>query len=261
MTEPVRIDPRAAVDSAASLGEGTSVGAFAVIGPKVVLGRRVKIGPSVVIEGPTEIGDECAVHPFSSLGGPPQDLKYRGEETRLVIGVRNIFRESCTINRGTAGGGGLTTIGDGNLFMAASHVAHDCRVGSGTIFANAATLAGHVTVGSHSTIGAYSGVHQYCRIGEYAFIGGYSVVTQDALPYTLTVGNRAESHGINVIGLKRRGFSEEAIASLRRAYRRLFRSKLALKEALDSVEAEMGTIPEVAYLLSFIRGSERGVIR
>jgi UDP-N-acetylglucosamine acyltransferase len=227
----------------------------------VVIGERVRIGPNVVLEGPTTIGDECVLHPFSSIGGPPQDLKYKGEKTRLEIGARNTFRESCTINRGTAGGGGITRIGDQNLFMAGAHIAHDCQIGSGIIFANAATLAGHVTVGSFSTVGAFSGVHQYCRIGDHAFIGGYSVVTQDALPYALTVGNRAESHGINVIGLRRRGLSEEAIAALRRSYRRIFRSKTPLNEALESVLSEMGSIPEIQYFVSFIRSSERGVIR
>jgi len=256
-----QVDPRAAVDPGAVLGEGTVVGPYSVVGPGVVIGAGVRIASHVVIQGPTVVGDECEVHPFASLGGPPQDLKYRGEPTRLEIGRRNIFRETCTVSRGTAGGGGVTRIGDGNLFMAGAHVAHDCRVGNSTIFANAATLAGHVTVGDFSTVGAYSGVHQYCRIGEHAFIGGYSVITQDALPYVLTVGNRARSHGINVIGLRRRNFGEDAIGALRRAYLRLFRSKLLLKDAAESVEREMGGIPEVAKLLEFILTSERGVIR
>lgn len=256
-----RLDPRAAIDPAASIGEGTTVGPFAVIGAGVVLGARVKIASHAVIQGPARIGDDCEIHPFVSIGGPPQDLKYRGEETRLEIGARNIFREGCTVNRGTVGGGGLTTIGDDNLFMAQAHVAHDCHVGRGTVFANAATLAGHVTVEDSSTIGAYSGVHQYCRIGEHAFIGGYSVITQDALPYALTVGNRAESHGINVIGLRRKNFSVETIEALRKAYRRLFRSKVKLAEAVESVERDWGDVPEVAKLVRFIKASERGVIR
>ena len=255
------VDPRAAVDPEAVLGEGTTVGPFAVVGPRVVVGARVRIASSAVVMGPTTIGDDCEIHPFVSIGGPPQDLKYKGEETRLTIGSKNVFRESCTINRGTVGGGGNTTIGDGNLFMAGAHVAHDCHVGSGTIFANAATLAGHVTVGDHSTIGAYSGVHQYCRIGDHAFIGGYSVITQDALPYVLSVGNRARAMGINVIGLKRRQFSDEVVTALRRAYRTLFRSKLPLKEAIAEVERDMGHLKEVAYFLEFVKTSERGVIR
>ena len=261
MTTAARIHEGALVDAGARIGEGTTIGPFSVVGPEVEIGAGVRVGPHVVIEGPTRIGDGCVFHPFASIGGPPQDLKYAGETTRLEIGPRNTFREGCTVNRGTAGGGGLTTIGEGNLFMAQAHVAHDCRIGRGTIFANAATLAGHVTVGDYATVGAFSGVHQYCRIGEHAFIGGYSVITQDALPYALSVGNRAVSHGINVIGLKRRGFSETAIAALRRSYRMLFRSKMPLSEAIASVETEMGTIPEVRVLLMFIQYSERGVIR
>jgi UDP-N-acetylglucosamine acyltransferase len=256
-----RIDPRAAVDPGAVLGEGTTVGAFAVVGPGVDVGARVTIHPSCVLAGPMRIGDACEIHPFASLGGPPQDLKYKGEDTRLTIGARNVFRESCTINRGTVGGGGNTTIGDDNLFMTGAHVAHDCHVGNGTIFANAATLAGHVTVGDHSTIGAYSGVHQFCRIGDHAFIGGYSVITQDAMPYVLTVGNRAKAMGINVLGLKRRQFPDEVVTALRRAYRTLFRSKRGLAEAMAEVEREMGHLKEVAYFLEFVRGSERGVVR
>jgi UDP-N-acetylglucosamine acyltransferase len=255
------VDPRSAVDPGAVLGEGTTVGPFAVVGPKVVVGARVRISPNAVVMGPTTIGDDCEIHPFASIGGPPQDLKYRGEETRLAIGSKNIFRECCTINRGTVGGGGLTTIGDGNLFMAGAHVAHDCHVGNGTIFANAATLAGHVIVGDHSTIGAYSGVHQFCRIGDHAFIGGYSVITQDAMPYVLTVGNRARAMGINVIGLKRRQFPDETVNALRRTYRTLFRSKLPLKDAITQVESEMNSLKEVAYFLEFVKGSERGVVR
>lgn len=256
-----RVDPRAVVDAGAVLGEGTSVGPFSVIGAEVVIGARVRIDSHVVIEGPTAIGDECVIHPFASIGGAPQDLKYRGERTRLEIGRRNVFRECCTINRGTSGGGGLTTIGDDNLFMTCAHVAHDCHVGTGTIFANAATLAGHVSVGDQATIGAYSGVHQFCRIGDHAFIGGYSVITQDALPFALTVGNRARCHGINVIGLRRRSFTEESIAALRKAYRLLFRSKVPLTDAVETVGGELGSIAEVGHLLSFIRSSERGVIR
>ena len=261
MTASAGLHPTAQIDAGARLGDGTTVGAFSVIGRDVTVGPGCEIGPHAVVEGPTVMGARCRVFPFACIGMAPQDLKYRGEKTRLEVGSRNVFRESCTINRGTVGGGGVTTIGDDNLFMAGAHVAHDSIIGNGTIFANAATLAGHVTVGDHSTIGAFSGVHQYCRIGEHAFIGGYSVITQDALPYALTVGNRAVSHGINVIGLRRRNFSDESIAALRRAYRMLFRSKMPLREAIERVEQEMGAIAEVASFLAFIRSSERGVIR
>ena len=185
------------------------------------VGRNCRVGASSVIDGWTEIGDHTEIYPFASIGLAPQDLKYRGEPTRLVIGQHNVFREFVTIHRGTAGGGGVTTIGDHNLFMAYAHVAHDCHVGNHTIFGNAATLGGHVTVEDFATISAYSGVHQFCRVGQHAFIGGYTVVTRDALPFAKTVGNRARIYGVNSIGLARRGFSQELIGKLRRAYRQL----------------------------------------
>jgi UDP-N-acetylglucosamine acyltransferase len=214
-----------------------------------------------VLEGPCEIGADNEIGPLCSLGGPPQDKKYAGEPTRLVLGARNRVREFVTFNRGTAGGGGETRIGDDNLFMAYAHVAHDCRVGDRTIFANAATLAGHVEVGDEATVGAFSAVHQFCRVARHAFIGGYSVVTRDALPWVLTVGNRATSHGLNVVGLERKGYPPETILALKRCYMRLFRSKRPLAEALDEVEAELGHVPEVRYFVDFVRSSERGVCR
>ena len=255
------IDPRAVVHPDAKLGDGVFVGPFCVIGAEAAIGDRCRLEAHVVLDGRTTLGPDNVVSPMVSIGGPPQDLKYEGEPTTLVVGARNRIREFATLNRGTAAGGGQTTIGDDNLIMAYAHVAHDCTVGSRTILANAATLAGHVEVGDDATIGAFSGVHQFARVARHAFIGGYSVVTQDALPFALTVGNRAESHGINVIGLRRRGFSEESISALRRAYKRLFRSKMPLAEALDSVTADMGSIAEVTMFVSFIRSSERGVIR
>jgi UDP-N-acetylglucosamine acyltransferase len=208
-----------------------------------------------------EVGEGCRFFPFCSIGLEPQDLKYRGEPTRVVIGRRNTFREFVTVHSGTQGGGAVTTIGDRNLFMAYTHVAHDCRVGSDTIFANAATLAGHVTIEDFAVIGAFSGVHQFCRVGAHAYIGGYSVITQDALPYVLTVGNRAKAYGMNLVGLKRRAFSEESIAALRQAYRLLFQSNLTTTRALERIDADLGGIPEVAYLASFIRSSERGIVK
>jgi UDP-N-acetylglucosamine acyltransferase len=214
-----------------------------------------------VIEGPTTIGAGARVHPFAALGLAPQDLKFKGEPTRLEIGDDNTFREGVTVHRGTAGGGGVTRIGSRNLLMVGAHVAHDCRVGDGVIFANAATLAGHVTVEDGATVGAFSGVHQFCRIGRHAYIGGYSVITQDALPYVLTVGNRARSYGINVIGLERKSFPAGTIAALKRAYRTLFRMRLGLDEAVRRLEDDAAEVAEVRTLLEFIRGSERGVIR
>ena len=198
---------------------------------------------------------------FASIGSEPQDLKFAGESTRLEIGDDNTFREFVTINRGTTGGGGVTRIGSGNFFMAYSHVAHDCEVGNETIFANAATLAGHVVVEDGATVGAYSGVHQFCRVGKHAFIGGYTVVTQDALPFVKTVGNRAKPYGINTIGLERKGFGSETILALKRAYRLLFLSKLNVGQATERIEAELAEHDDCRYLISFIRSSNRGIVK
>ncbi|HYS05046.1 MAG TPA: acyl-ACP--UDP-N-acetylglucosamine O-acyltransferase [Candidatus Dormibacteraeota bacterium] len=261
MTAPAGLHPTAQIDAGARLGDGTTVGAFSVIGRDVTVGPGCEIGPHAVVEGPTVMGARCRVFPFACIGMAPQDLKYRGERTTIEIGDDNIFREGVTVHRGTVGGGGVTRIGSGNLLMAQTHVAHDCRVGSQVIFANAATLAGHVVVEDGATIGAFSGVHQFCRVGAHAYIGGYSVITQDALPYVLTVGNRAKSFGINMVGLERKQFAPEAIQALRQAYRILFRSRLTLQEALDRLQAEFPAQPEVQTLAAFIRGSRRGVIR
>jgi UDP-N-acetylglucosamine acyltransferase len=255
------IDPRAIVDPTAEIGAGTVVGPNATIGANVKIGRNCRIGASAVIDGPTEIGDDTQVYPFASVGLNPQDLKYRGELTRLSIGRGNIFREFVTIHRGTEAGGGLTSIGDRNLFMAYAHVAHDCHIGNDTIFGNGATLGGHVTVEDFATISAFSGVHQFCRVGEHAFIGGYSVVTKDALPYAKSVGNRARIYGLNTIGLIRRGFSEDTVGKLKRAYRYLLVSRLNTSRALREIEQDDTLVcPEVTYLVQFIRHSQRGVI-
>ena len=254
----VEVHPTAVVHHGARLGEGSVVGPHAVVGSNVRVGRNCRIGASAVIDGWTELGDDNVVFPMVSIGHAPQDLKYRGEPTRVVIGHANVFREFVTIHRGTAGGGGVTTIGDRNLFMAYVHVAHDCHVGSDTIFGNAATLGGHVTVGDFATISAYSGVHQFCRIGCHAFVGGYSVVTKDALPFAKTVGNRARIFGLNSIGLLRRGFSPDAVARLRQAYRYLL--QLNTSRALQQIEENDDLrSDEVAYLVDFIRTSRRGV--
>lgn len=255
------IDPRAVVDAEAQLGERVYVGPFCVVPAGAVVGDGCRLESHVVLGRGTTLGPENVVSPMAALGGPPQDLKYAGEETRLRIGARNRIREFVTMNRGTASGGGNTTVGDDNLFMAYAHVAHDCHVGNRTIFANAATLAGHVDVGDEATVGAFSGVHQFTRVARNAFIGGYSVVTQDALPWVMTVGNRAASHGLNLVGLKRKGVPPETIAALKRCYMTLFRSKLSLEEAIRAVEAEHGDVDEVRYFLDFVRSSPRGVCR
>jgi UDP-N-acetylglucosamine acyltransferase len=261
MTHGSRVDPTAVVDPEARLGEGVSIGPLCVVGPQVRLGDRCRLVSQVSVQGPTEIGPDTVISPMASIGGPPQDLKFKGGESRLEVGARNTIREFVTFNRGTEDGGGVTLVGDDNLFMAYSHVAHDCRVGNRTIFANGATLAGHVEVGDEATVGAFSAVHQFCRVANQAFIGGYSVVTRDALPWVTTVGNRAKSYGLNLVGLKRKGYSEETIAALKTTYNRLFKSKLLLEEAMESIDKELGHVEEVRYFLDFVRGSKRGVVR
>jgi len=254
------IHPTAVVHPGATVGAGTVVGPYVTIGSRVTIGRHCRIGASSVIDGCTTIGDHTEVYPFASIGLAPQDLKFKGEPTRLVIGQHNVFREFVTIHRGTDGGGGVTTIGDHNLFMAYAHVAHDCHVGNHTIFGNGATLGGHVVVDDWVTISAFSGVHQFCRLGKYAFIGGYTVVTRNALPYAKTVGNRARIYGLNSIGLERRGFSRELIGKLRRAYRHLIHHNTSHAIALIEADPTLAA-PEVAYLVDFIRGAgSRGVI-
>ncbi len=252
------IHPTAIVHPGATIGPGTVVGPYATIGARVTIGRDCRIGASCVIDGVTQIGDGNEIFPMASIGLVPQDLKFGGEPTRLTIGDRNVIREFVTIHRGTAGGGGVTSIGSHNLLMAYTHIAHDCHVGSETIFGNAATLAGHVLVEDYANVGAFSGVHQFCRVGTYAFIGGYSVVTKDALPFAKTVGNRARIYGINTIGLIRRGFTQESITKLRRAYRYLLHSNTS--RALSQIERDAGLqSPEVRYVVEFIRSSKRGV--
>ena len=256
------IDASAIVHPSAAIGEGTRIGAHAVIGEHVTIGPDCRIGASAVVDGWTEIGEGTEIYPFASIGLVPQDLKFRGEETRLVIGKGNIFREFVTIHRGTRGGGGVTEIGDRNVFMAYVHVAHDCRVGNDTIFGNMATLGGHVTVQDFANIAAGSGIHQFCRVGRHAFVGGYSVVTKDALPFARTVGSRpARIYGVNAIGLQRRGISQDVITKLKRSFRYLLQSKLNTTNALRHIERDRTlACPEVQFVIDFIRTSERGVI-
>ena len=256
------IDPSAHVSPTAVVGAGTTVGPFAVIGPHVRIGRNCKIGASSVIDGHTTIGDGNEVFPYASIGLAPQDLKYKGEPTRLEIGAGNIFREFVTIHRGTEGGGGVTRIGDRNLFMNYVHVAHDCLVGNQTIFGPHATLGGHVAIADFVNVSAGSAVHQFCRVGAYAFVGGYSVITKDALPYGRTVGSRpARVFGLNLIGLKRRGFADDTLKKLRAAYRYLMQSKLNTTQALARIEQDAALkCPEVDNLVDFIRTASRGVI-
>jgi len=256
------IHPSALVDPRAEIGEGTTIGPHACIGANVRIGAGCRIGASAVVDGWTEIGDGTEIYPFASIGLAPQDLKYQGEETRLMIGRSNIFREFVTINRGTRGGGGVTTIGDRNVFMAYVHVAHDCHIGDDTIFGPHATLGGHVAVEDFANISAGSAVHQFCRVGQHAFIGGYSVVTKDALPYARTVGSRpARIFGTNTIGLVRRGFPPDVVEKLKRSFRYLLQSKLNATRALQHIQQDRSlACAEVEYLIDFIRKSQRGVI-
>jgi len=255
------IHSTAVVDPDAELADGVVVGPHAVIGGGVRVGAGTRIGAGAQLRGPTRMGEGNRIFPGACLGFDPQDLKYGGEETRLEIGDHNHFREHCTVHRGTGKGGGVTRVGSHNLFMVGTHVAHDCTVGDHTIFANNGTLAGHVEVADHATVGAFSSVHQFCRVGRHAYIGGYSVITRDALPFVKTVGARPACYGINRIGLERKGFSAELLERLDAAYRILVRSRLNTSRALERLRHELAEVPEVRYLVRFVEGSERGVIR
>lgn len=253
------VHPMAQVDPGAVLGEGVKVGPFAVIGDGVEIGEGTEVGAGAQIYGPTKIGVKNRIFPNACIGFEPQDLKYQGEEVWLEIGDRNQFRECCTIHRGTSKGGGVTRIGSDNLFMAYTHVAHDCQVGSRTIFANNATLAGHVEVHDDASISAFTSVHQFCRVGRHAYVGGYSVVTMDALPFAKTVGLKPAFYGLNSIGLKRKGFSPESIKRLDQALRLLVRSGLNTAQALEKIRAELSGDEAVDYLVDFVETAKRGV--
>lgn len=255
------IHPTAIVAVSAIIGDDCHIGPFCTIGPEVTLGAGVHLESHVVIDGHTLIGDETRVFPFVSIGHAPQDLKYKGEPTRTVVGKRNHLREFVTIHRGTGGGGGLTEIGDDNLLMAQAHVAHDCRIGNEVIMANAATLAGHVEIADRANVGAYSGVHQFCRVGREAFVGGYSVVVKDALPFAISQGNHAKCYGMNRIGMKRRGYDKDTIEKLHRAYHLLLSSKLNTSQAVERIKSEITDCAEVDYLIDFIESSSRGVVK
>ncbi len=257
------IHPTAIVDPGARLAESVTVGAFAVIGRDVEIGAGTEIGAAVQIQGPTTIGERNRIFGPASIGFPPQDIKYAGEPTRLEIGDDNQIREFVTMSRGTMKDRALTTVGSGNLFMAYAHVAHDCVVGSQTIFANGATLAGHVHIGDFTTVGAFSAIHQFCRVGEHAFIGGYTVATQDVLPYMKTVGTRdPKTYGVNSIGLERKGWSRDRVEAVQKAYRILVRSKLKFADALARLKSEFAGQEDVGLLVKFLEGcGKRGFIR
>jgi len=258
---PASVHETAIVSDSAVIGEGCHIGPFCTVGADVSLGKGVRLDSHVVVDGQTSIGDDTHVFPFVSIGLAPQDLKYGGEPTRTEIGKRNQIREFVTIHRGTAGGGGITKIGDDNLLMAQAHVAHDCQLGSEIIMANAATLAGHVEIADKASVGAYSGVHQYCRVGYEAFIGGYSVVVKDAMPFAIIQGNHATCYGLNRLGIKRRGYPKETIDDLNRAFHLLLSAKLNTTQALEKIRDEIKGCKEVDLLTDFIESSKRGVVK
>lgn len=251
------IHPSAVISSGAAIHESAEIGPYCVIGEKVTIGPNVRLHAHVIIDGRTTIGADCVVHAFAVIGGPPQHLAYRGEDTALEIGARCIIREHVTMNIGTVAGRGVTVVGEGCLFMAASHVAHDSIVGKGAIFANNATIGGHVIVEEGAFLGGLSAVHQFCRVGAYAFVGGCAAVPSDVIPYGSAVGNHAELAGLNLVGLKRRGVSREAIRGLRAAFRELFEGEGAFRERLESVDEKYGARGEVARVLAFIRADTR----
>lgn len=257
------IHPLAAVDPDARLGDGVRVGPFAVIGPGVEIGDGTEIGAGAQVQGPTRIGRENRIYPNAAIGFDPQDLKFQGEEVRLEIGDRNQFREFCTVHRGTSKGGGVTRVGSDSLFMAYAHIAHDCQVGDRIVFANNATLAGHVEVHDDANVSAFTSVHQFCRVGRHAYLGGYTVATLDALPFVKTVGQKPACYGLNSIGLKRKGVLEETIRRLETAYRILVRSRLPTPRAIERLRAELGDAgdPQVDYLIAFVESSQRGIIK
>jgi UDP-N-acetylglucosamine acyltransferase len=255
------IDPRAVIDPRAHLADTVSVGPYAVIGAEVEIGEGTWIGPHVVINGPTRIGRDNKIYQFASVGDAPQDKKYGGEPTLLTIGDRNVIRESCTINRGTVQGGGKTSVGNDNWIMAYVHIAHDCHIGSHTIFANNASLAGHVTIEDHVILGGFTLVHQFCTLGAHSFTAFASGISQDVPPYVLVAGFRARPHGINAEGLKRRGFGPETIRCLRQAYKTVYRSKLTLEQATAKLRELAQECPEVALFVEAIERSTRGIIR
>lgn len=258
----VYIHPASTVHPKARLDQGVWIGPYSFVGEKVTIHKKTRFDAYVHIDGLTEIGESCLFSPFSSIGTEPQDLTYKGEETSVKIGDKNIFREGTTVHRGTAKGGGKTLIGNDNYFMAYSHVAHDCVVGNETVFIQGATLGGHVTVMDYATIGAFSAVHQFCRVGRYAFIGGYSVITQDVLPFCRVAGMRPPLlYGLNVIGLRRGGFSRERIRILKEVFKIFFYSDLNSTQALERIKEQIPAVEDRDEVINFVLSSKRGIVK
>jgi UDP-N-acetylglucosamine acyltransferase len=256
------INPQAVVSPKAKLGKGVQVGAFAVVGADVELGEGCLVHDHAVVQGPAKFGAGNVFHPFCVIGGDPQDYTYAGEHVELAVGDKNIFREYVTISRGTKKGGGTTRIGSNNFFLAYSHVGHDCQIGSGTLFVNGATLAGHVTVQDYVTIGSFSPVHQFCRLGRYAYIGACTVITQDVPPFSLIVTEReTRCYGTNTIGLERKGFSAERVKRLQKAFHMLTRSKKNTSQAIEELRKTMGESEDVKELIEFVEKAERGIVK
>lgn len=261
----LQIHPTAVVDPKAELAEGVIINPYAMIGPDVKIGKNTIIGAHTIIEGIVEIGEGNKIHNFVSIGKPPQDIKYAGEPTKVIIGNNNTIREYASIHRATTKGDWKTEIGSNNFIMAYSHIAHDCKIGNNVIMANNASLAGHVVISDHAVLGGLVGIHQFVRVGESAFIGAGTLTSLDILPYSLVAGkgagNRAKLFGLNIVGLKRRGFSKETIEIIKKAYYILFQSKLLLKNAIEKVRSELGQYPEIEKLLNFIETTKRGICR
>jgi len=257
----MNIHPTAVVSPQATLADGVEIGPYSIIGPDVHIGKNTRIASHVVIERNVDMGENNQISQFASIGGDPQDLKYRGEETRVIIGNNNIIREYATINRATSDDIGVTIVGDRNMIMTYCHVAHNCKLGNNIVMANAANLAGHIHVDDYAIIGGLTGVHQFTRIGAHCIIGGASAVNKDIPPFVTASGNFTKLYGLNQIGLRRRGFSEETLAALKTAYRIVFRSALLLSVALKRVGEEVPDLPEIRLFVDFIRKSERGVCR
>ena len=255
------IHPTALVDKEAQIDEGVVIGPYCIIGGGTRISKGSRLASHVVVEGKTEIGEGCIIYPFASIGLPPQDLKYRNEETGVKIGARNIVREYTTIHRASVGGEGMTRVGEGNFLMAYAHIAHDCRIGNHVVMANAATLAGHVTVEDHAIIGGLVAVHQFTRIGAYSMVGGFSGIGQDIPPYTIASGARAKLFGLNTVGLKRHGFPDTTISELKKAYKIIFREKRTLKDAIKKVQADLPYTDEIRHLIEFIEKNKRGICR
>ena len=255
------IHKSAVVSSIAEIGSGIEIGPYCIIGDNVTIGDNTVIGAHVVIDGNTQIGERNTISPFASIGGPPQDIGYQGEDTRVIIGNDNVIREYVTINRATTKQERKTIIGDFNYIMAYAHIAHDCVLGNRIIMSNVATLAGHITIGDHAVLGGLVAVHQFVRIGAYAFLGGKSAVVKDIPPFMLTAGPTAKLYGINRKGLSRMGFSQETIDGLKKAYRIIWRENKRQSKALEQVRKEVKPSPELELLLDFFKGSKRGILR